>query len=96
MNNPFGFGDLGKLKDSMQQLQDKMKTTTATGEAGAGMVTVTINGLMEVQSVHIDKELMTAEDQHTVEVLIASAFSDAMAKIKASTAQQVMGGGFGV
>ena len=82
MNNPFDFlKNMGQLQNQMQQLQNKMQDTTATGEAGAGMVKVTVNGLCNVQSVSIDAQLMTPEDQHTVEVLVASATNEAIKKV---------------
>ncbi|MDD7201736.1 MAG: YbaB/EbfC family nucleoid-associated protein [Sphaerochaetaceae bacterium] len=92
MNNPFDFlKNMGQLQNQMQQLQSKMQETTATGEAGAGMVKVTVNGLCNVQSVSIDAQLMTAEDQHTVEVLVASATNEAIKKVQELIKEQGMG-----
>ena len=92
MNNPFDFlKNMGQLQNQMQQLQNKMQDTTATGEAGAGMVKVTVNGLCNVQSVSIDAQLMTPEDQHTVEVLVASATDEAIKKVQELIKEQGMG-----
>ena len=92
MNNPFDFlKNMGQLQNQMQQLQSKMQTTTATGEAGAGMVKVSVNGLCNVQSVSIDRQLMTPEDQHTVEVLVASATNEAIKKVQELIKEQGMG-----
>ena len=92
MNNPFDFlKNMGQLQNQMQQLQNKRQDTTATGEAGAGMVKVTVNGLCNVQSVSIDAQLMTPEDQHTVEVLVASATNEAIKKVQELIKEQGMG-----
>lgn len=92
MNNPFDFlKNMGQLQNQMQQLQSKMQTTTATGESGAGMVKVSVNGLCNVQSVSIDSQLMTPEDQHTVEVLVASATNEAIKKVQELIKEQGMG-----
>ena len=52
------------------------------GSAGAGMVEITINGKMEVQSIHIAQEVVDPNDISTLEVLIASAFNAAVQEIQ--------------
>lgn len=92
MNNPFDLlKNMGELQNQMQQLQSQMQSTTATGEAGAGMVKVTVNGLCNVQAVSIDPALMTPEDQHTVEVLVASATNEAIKKVQDAIKEKGMG-----
>lgn len=96
--NPFDLmKQMGALQNQMQQLQSKLGTITATGEAGAGMVSVTVNGLFAVQSVHIDPSLTGAEQVHTLEVLVAAAFSDATKRVQEKIKAEGMGmlGGLG-
>ncbi len=92
MNNPFELlKNMGQLQSQMQQLQSQMESTTAVGESGAGMVKVTVNGLCNVQSVSIDAQLMTPENQHTVEVLVASATNEAIKKVQDHLKKMGMG-----
>ncbi|MCI2097292.1 MAG: YbaB/EbfC family nucleoid-associated protein [Sphaerochaeta sp.] len=83
MTNPFDLlNNMGAWQSKMQQLQDTVKNTTATGTAGAGMVQVTVNGLGNVYEVKIDPSLMTADNTHTLEVLFAAASNDAITKVQ--------------
>lgn len=84
--------DLGGLMKQAQALQEKMATMqeeaancTVTGESGAGLVRVEMNGHHEVRAVRLDDSLMR-EDKAVVEDLIAAACNDAVRK--ASAAQQ--------
>ena len=50
--NPFDLmKNMQNIQSQMQQMQSKLAVMRATGSAGAGMVDVTINGKMEVQSI---------------------------------------------
>lgn len=84
--------DIGGLMKQAQALQEKMAAiqeeaanTTVTGEAGAGLCRIEMNGRHEVRSVHLDPSLMQ-EDKAVIEDLIAAACNDAVRK--ASAAQQ--------
>lgn len=76
--NPF---DMMKNMKDLQQNVDKMKaqleTTFATGNAGAGMVEITINGKYMIKDIKIDKAVVDPEDVGTLQVLIAAAFNSA-------------------
>ncbi len=81
--NPFDLiKNMQSLQSQMQQMQSKLDQLRATGSAGAGMVEVTINGKMEVQSIHIAPEVVDPSDISTLEVLIASAFNGAVQDIQ--------------
>jgi len=83
MTNPFDIlNNMGAWQGKMQQLQNEVKNTTATGSAGAGMVQVTVNGLGNVFEVKIDPSLMSPDNTHTLEVLIASASNDGITKVQ--------------
>lgn len=85
-------GAIGQLMQQAQQMQKKMQSVQAeladmeiTGEAGGGMVKVTLNGKHEGRRVQIDPSLF-AEDQDLIEDLVAAAITDAARKL--STASQ--------
>ena len=94
-----GFGQLmkqaQKLQEDLQQAQNELASMEVTGEAGAGMVTVTMTGRHDVRSVRIDSALM-GEDKEMLEDLIAAAVNDAVHKVDARTKDRFSGLGAGL
>jgi hypothetical protein len=83
-----GFGNIMKqaqeFQAKLQKVQEEIAATEVTGEAGAGMVKVIMNGRHEVNKVTIDPGLWT-EDREMVEDLIAAAINDAAKKVERMT-----------
>ena len=84
-----------KLQEDLQQAQKELATLEVVGEAGAGMVQVTMTGRHDVRSVRIDSDLMT-EDREMLEDLIAAAVNDAVHKVEARTRDRFSGLGAGL
>ncbi|GLS84026.1 YbaB/EbfC family nucleoid-associated protein [Paraferrimonas haliotis] len=86
----FGKGGMGNLMKQAQQMQDRMAKMQeeiakmeVTGEAGAGMVKVTMNGAHNVRRVEIDPSLLGDEDEkEMLEDLIAAACNDAARRVE--------------
>ena len=85
---------LGNMMRSVQQMQENMQKAQAeladlevVGEAGAGMVKVTLNGKHEAKKVFIEPKLLT-EDKDMLEDLVASAFNDGVRKVAARTQEK--------
>ena len=78
-----------KMQEEMQRGQEELARVEVTGQAGGGLVTVTMSGRHEVRSVRIDRQ-MFADDAEMAEDLIAAAFYDAINKVTALS-QQKMG-----
>jgi len=83
----FGKAGLGNLMKQAQQMQDKMAQVQeeiaameVTGESGAGMVKVTINGAHNCRRVEVDPSLLE-DDKDMLEDLIAAAFNDAARRV---------------
>ena len=68
----------GRLKD----LEAKLGQIHATGAAGGGMVSVTINGRLEVEDLTLDPVCVDNRDVPMLEDLIVAALNQALAKIK--------------
>ncbi len=79
-----------KLQEDLQQAQNELASMEVVGEAGAGMVTVTMTGRHDVRSVRIDATLM-GEDKEMLEDLIAAAVNDAVHKVEARTKDRYSG-----
>ena len=96
-----GFGQLmqqaRKLQEDLQQAHDDLAAMEVVGEAGAGMVTITMTGRHDVRSVRIDPVLM-GDDKEMLEDLIAAAMNDAVHKVEARTKDRFSGlsGGLGL
>ncbi|MHC1691612.1 MAG: YbaB/EbfC family nucleoid-associated protein [Sphaerochaetaceae bacterium] len=77
--NPFDvLKNMQNMQQQMQQLQGRLALMRVSGASGGGMVEVTINGKMEVQSIRIAPEIVDPKDISTLEVLVASAFNNAV------------------
>jgi nucleoid-associated protein EbfC len=73
-----------QMQENMQRMQEEAAKAEVIGEAGAGMITITMNGRHDVKKVNIDPSLMT-EDKELLEDLLAAAVNDAVRKIEKST-----------
>jgi nucleoid-associated protein EbfC len=90
-------GGLGNLMRQAQQMQETMQKAQAeladleiTGESGAGMVKVTLNGRHEAKKVLIEPKLLD-EDKDMLEDLLAAAITDAVRKIAAHSQEKYSG-----
>ena len=79
--------NLGQMLKQAQQMQEKMGEMQAAleqaevdGEAGGGMVRVTLNGRGDMKSVKIDPAIFSAEEAEMIEDLIVAAHNDARAR----------------
>lgn len=87
-------GDMMKqaqaLQANMQKAQAELATIEVTGEAGGGMVKVTVNGKHEVRRVQIEPSVI-GEDREMLEDLIAAAVNDAIHKAEAVSQAKMAG-----
>ncbi len=83
-----------QAQESMKRAQDEIAALEVTGEAGAGMVKVTLNGRHEARKVQIAPDAL-GEDKEFLEDLIAAAINDAAQKLDVVTKEKMskaMGG----
>lgn len=80
--------DMNSLMQQAQAMQERMKKAQediakaeVTGEAGAGMVKVTMNGRHDVRKVELDSSLLQ-EDKEFLEDLLAAAVNDAVRRVE--------------
>src|SRR3970040_1278241 len=77
-----------KMQQNMQRAQAELANLEVTGNAGGGMVSITLTGSMECRKVRIDPSVLG--DPEMAEDLIAAAFNDAVHKANAAS-QEKMG-----
>ncbi|HVS39532.1 MAG TPA: YbaB/EbfC family nucleoid-associated protein [Gemmataceae bacterium] len=75
-------GNLPKIREEMEKLQQRLPQLTAEGDAGAGMVKVRVNGRMEVVKCTLSEEVMKTGDREMLEDLIQAAANQAIAKVR--------------
>ena len=78
-----------KMQEDMQKAQQEIAALEVQGQAGGGLVKVTIMGTHECRRVEIDPSLLEDDDKEMVEDLMAAAFNDAVQRL-ASTTQERM------
>jgi DNA-binding YbaB/EbfC family protein len=70
-----------KMQEQMQKAQAALASQIVIGEAGAGLVKVTMNGKHEVRKVEMDPSLLQ-EEQGFIEDLVAAAVNAAVRKVE--------------
>ncbi|HEY2591212.1 MAG TPA: YbaB/EbfC family nucleoid-associated protein [Steroidobacteraceae bacterium] len=71
------------MQANMQKAQAELASLEVTGEAGGGMVKVTLNGRHEAKRVQIEPTVLGGEDREMLEDLLTAAFNDAVHKLEA-------------
>ena len=65
------------MQDNLKKVQDELATIEVDGQAGNGLVKVTMTCKHEVRRVTIDPSLL-ADDKDMLEDMVAAAFNDAL------------------
>jgi hypothetical protein len=84
-----------QMQEKMQELQSRLEGMEVQGEAGAGLVTVTMNGKGDLRQVRIDPKVIDPGDAEMLQDLIVAAHANARQKVEAAAAaemQKVAGG----
>ncbi len=81
------FKQAQELKGRMSDMQQELGKLRVDGEAGGGMVTVTVNGQQKVLGVRIEQSIFDSGDREMIEDLIAAATNQAMDKAKQAAAE---------
>ncbi len=78
-----------KMQEDLQKAQEEVANLEVTGQAGGGLVTITLSGSGEARGVSIDKSLMDPEETDVLEDLILAAFADAKRKADDETQERM-------
>ena len=84
-----------EMQEKMAEMQDSLAAIELEGVAGAGLVTIVLNGKGAMQRLKIDPSLVKPEDAEILEDLIIAAHNDAKSKIEMrlqEETQKLMGG----
>jgi DNA-binding YbaB/EbfC family protein len=90
-------GNIGQLmkqaqamQEGMRRVQEELATVEVEGQAGAGLVKITVTCKYDVKRVSIDPSLV-GDDREMLEDLVAAAFNDAARRVESTVAER-MGG----
>ena len=76
------------MQANMQKVQEEIASIEVSGEAGGGMVKVTMTGKHEVRAVAIEPAVI-GEDREMLEDLVAAAINDAVHKVEARVQEKM-------
>jgi DNA-binding YbaB/EbfC family protein len=80
-------GLLQQAQKMMQKAQEELARVTVTGEAGGGLVKVTMNGKHAVSRVEIDPSLLG--DPEMLEDIVTAAINDAVNRVQATMQERM-------
>ena len=80
-----------QAQEMQERLQKQMAELRVEATAGGGMVTVTVNGTKQLQSITIDPEVVSKEDVEMLQDMIVAAVNDAGRKVDEQLGQSMSG-----
>ncbi len=86
-----------QMQQAVMEAQAEIAATEVAGEAGGGLVKVTIKATGEVQSLQIDPKVVDPDDVDTLQDLVVGAINNAMANAQQLAAEKLgpLAGGMG-
>jgi DNA-binding YbaB/EbfC family protein len=79
-----------QMQRQMQKVQEELASAMVEGSAGGGVITVTMNGHRELQSIKISPEAVDPDDVEMLQDMLVAAFNDASKKAQ-DMAEERMG-----
>ncbi|MDR1893518.1 MAG: YbaB/EbfC family nucleoid-associated protein [Spirochaetales bacterium] len=76
---------LKSFQGELGNIPGRLKTLVVEGSSGAGMVTLSLNGQMEVLQLTIAPEIINPQEAVVLQDLVVAAFNDALRKIREAT-----------
>jgi len=77
------------MQSRMADIQAKLDAATVTGQAGGGLVRITLNGKGAMTAIAIDASLLKPEEKEIVEDLVIAAHGEAKRKVEAMLAEEM-------
>lgn len=74
------FGKIQEMQSKVQETQAKLGEIVVEAEAGGGMVKVKANGLRQIISITLDKDVIDPEDKEILEDLVVAGVNKALEK----------------
>ena len=81
-------GNKGQIAEEMQKFQTSVGQITAEAAAGGGLVTVKVNGRLEVLSCTLSDDALKLNDREMLEDLFVAATNQALGKVREQLAAE--------
>ncbi len=78
-----------KMQEDMAALQEDLDNRQYDVKAGGGVVSVKINGKLEVQSIDIAPEIVDPDDIETLSDILTAAVNEAIKKVNAVNSEEM-------
>jgi DNA-binding YbaB/EbfC family protein len=78
-----------QMQEKMQEMQSKLESLEIEGVAGAGLVSVTLNGKGDMRGITIDPKIIDPADAEMLQDLVVAAHADARRKMEAAAAEEM-------
>ena len=78
-----------KLQEKMAGLQKELESKMVEATAGGGMVSVVVNGKFELQSLKIDREVVSPDDVDMLQDLILAAVNEGIRKAQGMASSEM-------
>ncbi|USO01070.1 MAG: YbaB/EbfC family nucleoid-associated protein [Alphaproteobacteria bacterium] len=85
-----------KMQEQVTKAQESVTQIQATGESGAGLVSITVNGKGVMKHIAIDASLLKPDEGEILEDLILAAYNDAFAKAEEAANKEMEKAGAGL
>ena len=87
-----------QLQKRMRELQDELEASTVEASAGGGAVKAVVTGQMQLESITIAPEVVTADDVEMLQDLVLTAVNDGLSKAQqqASSKMGALTGGLNI
>ena len=87
-----------QLQKRMREVQRELETATVEASAGGGAVKAVVSGQMQLESITIDPEVVTADDVEMLQDLVLTAVNDGLSKAQeqASSKMGALTGGLNI
>jgi len=79
-----------QMQENMRRMQEQLGQTEVEGQAGAGLVKVTMTCRHDVRRVQIDPSV-AGDDRELLEDLVAAAMNDAVRRVEATVQEKMAG-----
>lgn len=83
------FGNIGKLSQIINELQERTRTMTVTVEAGGGAVMLVMNGHQEVVEMFLNQSLLHPGNQAGLTGLIVEVYNEALRQSRQMVKEEV-------
>ena len=78
------------MQEQVQKAQEELTGLEIEGEAGGGLVKLTMTGKHEVRKIQID-DVLLGDDREMLEDILAAAFNDALRKVDKTVEEKYAG-----